>query len=114
MLLNNRYLSRIRRSESARRKLGGVMSTDLALLGLRLVVGGLLFGHGAQKLFGWFGGPGLAGTIAYMGAQFRLRPAALWATIAALSEFGGGLLLAVGLLSPLGSVAIIAAMLTAI
>ena len=43
------------------------MSYDLGLLLLRLVVGGLLFGHGAQKLFGWFGGYGLAGTSGFFG-----------------------------------------------
>ena len=90
------------------------MSDDLGLLLLRLVVGGLMFGHGAQKLFGWFGGHGLAGTSAFLESHLRLRPAWLWALLAALSEPGGGLLFALGLLSPLGSLGIIAAMLVAI
>ena len=90
------------------------MSYDLGLLLLRLVVGGLMFGHGAQKLFGWFGGYGLAGTSGFFGSQLRLRPATFWTALAGLSEAGGGLLLLLGLLSPLGSLGIIAAMLMAI
>ncbi|MBI4497289.1 MAG: DoxX family protein [Chloroflexi bacterium] len=90
------------------------MAIDLTLLVLRLVVGGLFIGHGAQKLFGWFGGYGFAGTRGFMGNALRLRPAGLWTALAGLSEFGGGLLFAVGLLSPLGPLGIIAAMLMAI
>jgi putative oxidoreductase len=90
------------------------MSSDLGLLVLRLVVGVLMMGHGAQKLFGWFGGYGLAGVSGYFGSQLRLRPARAWALLAGLSEAVGGLFLALGLLNPLGSLAIIAAMLVAI
>ena len=90
------------------------MSYDLGLLLLRLVVGGLLFGHGAQKLFGWFGGHGLATTSAFFESQLRLRPAGFWTLLAGLTEAGGGLLFALGLLSPLGSLAIVAAMLVAV
>src|SRR4051794_5157915 len=89
------------------------MSYDVGLLVLRLVVGGVMFGHGAQKLFGWFGGYGLAGTSGFIGSQFRLRPAMFWTLLAGLSEAGGGLLLALGLLGPLGPLGIIAAMLMA-
>jgi uncharacterized membrane protein YphA (DoxX/SURF4 family) len=53
--------------------------TDLALLVLRVVTGGLLAGHGAQKLFGSFGGPGLNGTASWL-ESMGLRPGALWAT----------------------------------
>ena len=90
-----------------------MMLIDLALLILRLVVGLLLASHGAQKLFGWFGGGGLKGTTDMMG-HLGLRPAPFWALMAALSEFGGGMLFALGLLSPLGSLGISAAMLMAI
>ena len=90
-----------------------MMTYDVGVLILRLVVGGVMFGHGAQKLFGWFGGDGLAGTSGFFGSQLRLRPAKFWALLAALSEAGGGLLLALGLLNPLGSLGIIAAMLVA-
>ena len=90
------------------------MTYDVGVLVLRLVVGGVMFAHGAQKLFGWFGGYGLAGTSAFFGSQLRLRPATFWTLMAGLSEAGGGLLLALGLLDPLGSLGIIAAMLMAI
>lgn len=89
------------------------MSVDLALLALRLVIGGLMAGHGAQKLLGWFGGYGFAATTGFMGSQLRLRPAKLWTALAGLSEFGGGLLLALGFLSLLGSLGIISAMVMA-
>lgn len=89
------------------------MSIDVALLVLRSIVGGVVAGHGAQKLFGWFGGYGFVATSGFMGGQLRLRPAIFWTALAGLSEFGGGLLLGVGFLSPLGSLGIIAAMVTA-
>jgi putative oxidoreductase len=75
--------------------------TDLALLMLRVVTGGLLVGHGAQKLFGSFGGNGLGGTAAWM-ESMGLRPGALWASMAGLGEFVGGLLTVLGLGGPLG------------
>jgi putative oxidoreductase len=87
---------------------------DLGLLLLRLIVGALLVGHGAQKLFGWFGGPGLAAATAMFGGHLRLRPASFWALSGSLTEVVGGLLLAAGLLWPLGPVAIFAAMLMAV
>jgi putative oxidoreductase len=89
------------------------MNLDLALLIIRLVVGGLMIGHGAQKLFGAFGGPGLAGATGWLGS-LGLRPARLWALGASFAEAGGGLLLALGFLTPFGSLAIAAAMLMAI
>ena len=89
------------------------MSVSLGLLILRVVIGLTLAGHGAQKVFGWWGGSGMAGWIQAV-TKLRIRPAAPWAWIAALSELGGGLLLALGLLSPLGSLAIAGSMLVAI
>src|SRR4029077_3410766 len=79
---------------------GGIMAA-LGLLVLRLVVGLTLAGHGAQKLFGWWGGPGMNGWT-QMVQKLRIRPAQPWAWVAALAEFGGGILLALGFLSPLG------------
>ena len=61
------------------------MSTDLALLILRLVVGLTIAAHGAQKLFGWFGGRGFGGALQMAHGQ-RLRPAPLWAVVAGLSD----------------------------
>ena len=83
------------------------------LLILRVVVGLILAGHGAQKLFGWWGGQGMEGWT-QMVAKLRIRPAQPWAWIAALAEFGGGILLALGFLSPLGNLAIAGSMLVAI
>ena len=77
--------------------------TDLALLVLRIVTGGLLVGHGAQKLFGSFGGNGLSGTAAWL-ESMGLRPGILWASGAGLGEFVGGLLTVLGLGGPIGSI----------
>jgi putative oxidoreductase len=82
---------------------------DLAWLIIRLVVGLLFVGHGAQKLFGWFGGEGLARTGAWM-ESLGLRPGRLWALAAGLAEFVGGALLALGLLTPLAAVLIVPVM----
>jgi putative oxidoreductase len=88
------------------------MSLELALFVLRILVGLLFVGHGAQKLFGWFGGPGFAGFSGWL-ESLGLRPARTWALIAAAGEFGGGLLMALGLLNPLGPLAIMGSMLMA-
>jgi putative oxidoreductase len=74
-----------------------------ALLILRVVVGGLLAGHGAQKLFGSFGGGGVKGTGVYM-HSLGLRPGVQMATLAGAAEFAGGALTVVGLLNPLGPI----------
>ena len=86
---------------------------DLALLLLRLIVGLLLAGHGAQKLFGWFGGHGLGGTTGWLGS-IGFYPARAWALLVGICEFAGGLLFALGLFSPLGSLGIGASMVMAI
>ena len=68
---------------------------EIGLLVLRIVVGAFFVGHGAQKLFGWYGGHGVAGT----GAAFEgmgLRPGRTMAAMAGLSEITGGVLLATG------------------
>jgi putative oxidoreductase len=74
---------------------------DIGVLLLRLTMGGLLAGHGSQKLFGWFSGPGLKGTAGWL-ESLGLKPGTPWATVASASEFGGGMLTALGLLHPLG------------
>jgi putative oxidoreductase len=86
---------------------------DLALLALRLVVGLLFAGHGAQKLFGAFGGGGLEGT-ADMFDQIGLRPGHLQARAGGTAEFLGGLLLAAGLFTPFAAAALIAVMAAAV
>src|SRR6266571_7683102 len=87
--------------------------TALALLILRVVVGLTLAGHGAQKVFGWFGGSGIGGWTNVV-KMLRIRPARPWAWMSALAELVGGLLVALGFLSPIGSLAIIGSMLVAI
>jgi putative oxidoreductase len=78
---------------------------NTGLLTLRLGVGGVLFAHGTQKLFGWFGGPGLEGTAAGF-EQMGFRPGRLNAMAAGLGEAGGGSLIALGLATPAaGSIA---------
>lgn len=72
---------------------------DLGLLLLRLGTGGLLAAHGAQKLFGWFGGGGIDGTAAGM-EQMGYTPGKPSALASAAAEAGGGTLLALGLATP--------------
>src|SRR5206468_1813901 len=83
------------------------------LLLLRVVLGLTLSAHGAQKLFGWFGGSGLQGTGGFFGT-FGFRAPVLMAVAAGLAEFGGGLSVATGFLTPLGALAITIVMLTAV
>src|SRR6202165_655990 len=97
----------------AAQELAIAMLVALSLLILRLVIGLTIAAHGAQKLFGWWGGPGMKGWAQTV-EKLRIRPAERWAWVAALSEFGGCLLFALGLLSPLGSFAIMGSMLVAI
>ncbi len=88
------------------------VSRDLGLLVLRLAVGGLLAGHGSQKLFGWFQGPGLKGTAGWL-ESLGLTPGTPWATAASASEFGGGVLTTLGFLHPLGPLGTMGAMIMA-
>lgn len=75
---------------------GGRGARDLGLLLLRVGVGGALFAHGSQKLFGWFGGGGPEGTANFLGSM-GFEPSKLNATLAGVGETGSGLLLALGL-----------------
>jgi len=77
------------------------MSVAAGLLAVRLVLGLGLASHGAQKLFGWFGGHGLEGTGGFF-ESLGFRPGTLFAGMAGLGELGGGLLVATGLLGPIG------------
>lgn len=85
----------------------------MALLVARLLLGGALFAHGAQKLFGWFGGYGVKGTGGFM-ESLGFRPGALFAVAAGLGEAGGGILTALGLGGPIGPALIIMVMIVAI
>jgi putative oxidoreductase len=90
-----------------------MLGLAIGLLILRLAFGLTVAAHGAQKLFGWFGGSGLAG---FAGAleKMSIRPSAPFALLAGLGEFAGGLLIAVGFLSPAGPLMVAGAMVVAI
>jgi putative oxidoreductase len=85
---------------------------DAGLLVGRLVLGALIAAHGAQKVFGWFGGYGLAGTGGFM-ETLGFKPGRFFAAAAGLGELAGGLLLAVGLFGPFGPALVVAVMIVA-
>jgi putative oxidoreductase len=85
---------------------------ETGLLLLRVVIGPLMAAHGAQKLFGWFGGYGLAGTAGYF-ESIGFRPGRLFATAAAASEVLSGVLVALGLFGPAGPALMLAVMIVA-
>ena len=76
-------------------------SNDAALTVLRVVLGGVFFAHGAQKLLGWFGGPGLPGTM--KGFTDYLHIPSPLALLAIAAEFFGGLALVAGLFTRLAA-----------
>ena len=86
---------------------------NLGLLIIRLVIGVLFIGHGAQKLFGWFGGYGLKGTGGWF-ESIGMKPGVTMALFAGAAELIGGLLFALGLLTPLAGIMIAGTMLMAI
>jgi len=86
---------------------------DLGLFLIRVVIGLIFAAHGAQKLFGWFGGYGLTGTGGFL-EQLGFRPGKRYATAAGLSEFTGGLLFALGFLGAVGSALMVSVMIVAI
>lgn len=85
---------------------------DAGLLVVRVVFGLLMAAHGSQKLFGWFGGYGLAGTGGFF-ESIGFRPGRLFAAAAGFGETVGGLLVALGLLGPIGPALIVAVMVVA-
>ncbi|MGM0885056.1 MAG: DoxX family protein [Bacillota bacterium] len=89
------------------------MNIALGLLIVRLVVGLLFVGHGAQKLFGWFGGYGPKGTGGWL-ESIGVKPGVAMAVVAGLMELVGGLLFAVGLFTPIAAALIVMTMLVAI
>jgi putative oxidoreductase len=86
---------------------------DMGLLIVRLVIGITLAAHGSQKLLGWFGGGGIAGTAPFF-EQLGFHPGRLHAALAGIAETVGGLLLAAGLLTPLAAAALIGVMVVAV
>ena len=85
----------------------------VGLLVLRLVLGVIFIGHGAQKLLGTFGGPGLKGTAGFF-EQVAIKPPYLMAVLAGLAEFVGGILVILGFLTPLAALALIGVMIVAV
>ena len=86
---------------------------DIPLLLIRVAVGATLAAHGAQKLFGWFHGHGLAGTAGFL-ESLGFRPGRPYAWLLGGAELIGGLALAAGLLTPLAAIAVGAVMVGAI
>jgi putative oxidoreductase len=92
-----------------RKKERQTIQRDLGVLIVRLTLGGLLAGHGAQKLFGSFGGHGLEGTAGWLDS-IGFKPGRQWALLSGASEFGGGMMTALGLFHPVGPISTIGAM----
>ncbi|HEV2751599.1 MAG TPA: DoxX family protein [Gemmatimonadales bacterium] len=85
------------------------MLTNLGLLALRITVGLVFLGHGAQKSFGAFGGPGFAGATGFIGS-LGFRPARLWAGLAVGGELLAGALYLLGLFTPVAGLLVLATM----
>ena len=85
---------------------------DTGLLILRLILGPLMAAHGAQKMFGWFGGYGLSGTAGFF-ESLGFRPGRAFAAAAAAAEILGGVLVTLGFLGPVGPALIVAVMIVA-
>jgi putative oxidoreductase len=95
----------------------GFLTTDAkqwATIPLRISLGVIFLSHGGQKLFGWLGGKGLEGTAGFFAGKLGLTPGILWALLAGIAEFGGGLLVLLGLFTRLGALFISTVMLVAI
>lgn len=90
------------------------MLIGIGLLLARLFLGLGLAAHGAQKLFGWFGGYGIKGTGGFFEGTLGLKPGPLFAVMSGLGEFVGGLLVTIGWLGPIGPALVIAVMVIAI
>ncbi|WP_078381702.1 DoxX family protein [Sutcliffiella halmapala] len=86
---------------------------SIGLLLIRIVVGLTFMAHGAQKLFGWFGGHGIQGTGGFF-ESIGIKPGKPMAAAAGLSEFIGGLLLVVGLFTPFAGIILAGTMIVAI
>lgn len=88
-------------------------AADLGLLIIRLFLGGTFIAHGAQKLFGAFGGPGVDGFARGL-EQMGFRQAGILSWVTGVTEFGGGLLLVLGLFTPLAAAGLVGVMSNAV
>ncbi|MEQ8822844.1 MAG: DoxX family protein [Filomicrobium sp.] len=89
---------------------GNISADTVSWTLVRVATGAILIPHGAQKLFGWFGGHGLVGTGQFFEQSLGLAPGLLFAGLAGLTEFVGGLLLVFGLLTRLSALAVVGVM----
>ena len=89
-----------------------IAGVSAGLLVVRLVAGLLVAAHGSQKLLGWFGGHGIAGTGMFF-EQLGFRPGRLFATVASVTEIVSGILIAVGLFGPIGPALMLSVMIVA-
>lgn len=92
---------------------GQVVLMKIGRLAARVVIGGLFVGHGTQKLFGWFDGPGLDGAEQMMDS-LEMKPGRANAIAAGATETAGGALLVLGAATPLAASSLIGTMITAI
>ena len=90
------------------------LAISLGLLVLRLALATIFIYHGGQKIFGWAHGPGMHRFTGFIAMQhLPLLPASVWAWMAALAEFGGGCLTALGLLTRLAQIPLLVDMFVA-
>jgi putative oxidoreductase len=85
------------------------MLPDVGLLALRVTLAAVFLGHGGQKAFGLFGGPGFAGASGFFGT-LGLRPARFWTGLAVTGELVAGLLFLLGLFTPVAGLLVLATM----
>jgi putative oxidoreductase len=89
-----------------------LVDANSGLLIARLILGTLIAAHGSQKLFGWLGGYGLAGTGGFF-EQLGFRPGRAFAAAASVSEIAAGVLLVLGFLGPIGPALLVSVMIVA-
>jgi putative oxidoreductase len=89
-----------------------LVDANSGLLIARLILGTLIAAHGSQKLFGWLGGYGLAGTGGFF-EQLGFRPGRTFAAAASVSEIAAGVLLVLGFLGPIGPALLLSVMIVA-
>jgi putative oxidoreductase len=94
-------------------RIGWTSGTDIGLLIIRFVLGGIMAAHGAQKVFGWFNGAGLDGFATFLTEQGYRQADALSAA-AGFAELVGGLLVVLGVFTPLAAAGLLAVMINAI
>jgi putative oxidoreductase len=91
----------------------GALPADLVLIAARTALAWIFIYHGSGKLFGWFNGPGIHQTALYFSNTAHLHPGGFFAVLGGVTEFGGGIALALGLAARLAGLAIFADMVMA-